>query len=95
MIAFAFETRLVQWHWAFIFSLSWQVLALSIGGIVLLMIMIKMGESARVASLFYLVPPAVAVQAWFIFGETMGWLALVGLLVISLGVAMARKTASA
>ena len=92
VIAFTFETREIDWQWGFIVSLSWQVLALSVGAILLLMIMINMGKSARVASLFYLVPPTVAVQAWILFGETMGLMALVGLLVIAFGVAMARGT---
>jgi drug/metabolite transporter (DMT)-like permease len=41
-----------------------------------------------VASLFYLVPPATAVEAWWLFDEKLGWLAIVGMLVAVLGVAM-------
>ena len=40
------------------------------------------------ASLFDLVPPATAVEAWWLFDEKLGWLAIVGMLVAVLGVAM-------
>jgi len=88
--ALMFETRNVDWQWAFVLSLSWQVLALSIGAILLLMLMINLGESARVASLFYLVPPAVALQAWWWFDEQLGLQALLGVGLIAVGVALAR-----
>ena len=94
LLAFIFETRQVDWQWAFVLSFSWQVLALSIGAILLLMLMISLGESARVASLFYLVPPAVALQAWWWFDEKLGLQALVGVALIALGVALARSLAS-
>jgi len=89
IIAFGFETRVVDWQWQFIVSLAWQVLALSIGAILLLMIMVRQGAAAKVGSLFYLVPPTVAVQAWFLFGEAMGWQGLLGIGLIAAGVAQA------
>lgn len=88
-IALTFETRVVDWQWQFIVSLSWQVLALSIGAVLLLMIMMRQGAAAKVGSLFYLVPPAVAIQAWFLFGEAMGTQGLVGIALIAAGVAQA------
>jgi drug/metabolite transporter (DMT)-like permease len=89
IIAFAFETRVVDWQWQFIVSLSWQVLALSIGAVLLLMIMMRQGAATKVGSLFYLVPPAVAIQAWFLFGEAIGLQGLVGIALIAAGVAQA------
>ena len=50
--------------------------------------LIQSGAAANVASLFYLVPPATAVEAWWLFDEKLGWLAIVGMLVAVLGVAM-------
>ena len=93
-LAFGFETRLVDWQWPFIMSLSWQVLALSIGAIFLLMIMIRHGGAAKVGSLFYLVPPVVALQAWFLFDETLGMQGLIGILLIATGVAQASAKLS-
>lgn len=89
VIALAFETGVVDWQWQFIVSLAWQVLALSIGAILLLMIMMRQGAAAKVGSLFYLVPPAVALQAWLLFGEAMGWQGLFGISLIAAGVAQA------
>jgi drug/metabolite transporter (DMT)-like permease len=88
-VAFAFETRIVDWQWQFVVSLSWQVLALSIGAILLLMIMIRQGAATKVGSLFYLVPPVVAIQAWFLFGEALGVQGLLGIVLIAAGVAQA------
>ena len=89
VFAFVFETREVDWQWQFIVSLTWQVLALSIGAILLLMMMMRQGAASKVGSLFYLVPPAVALQAWLLFGEAMGWQGLFGIVLIAAGVAQA------
>ena len=80
--------------WSFIFTLAWQVLALSVGAIFLLMTMIKQGAAAKVGSYFYLVAPLVTIQAWFLFDETIGFSALVGVILISLGVAITSSKKS-
>ena len=54
----------VEWTFESIFALFWLALVLSIGAILILMRLIKSGAAANVASLFYLVPPATAVEAW-------------------------------
>jgi drug/metabolite transporter (DMT)-like permease len=41
-----------------------------------------------VSSLYYLVPPATAVEAYFLFGEKVGGSSLVGIGVTALGVAL-------
>ena len=64
------------------------MLALSIGAIFLLMTMIKQGAAASVGSYFYLVAPLVAIQAWFLFDETIGLSAFAGVILISFGVAI-------
>ena len=66
----------------------WLALVLSIGAILILMRLIQSGAAANVASLFYLVPPATAVEAWWLFDEKLGWLAIVGMMVAVFGVAM-------
>lgn len=87
------ETGEIQWTGEFIFALGWLTLVLSLGAISLLMRLIRLGEAAHVASLFYLVPPVTAVTAWALFGETLGPLALAGMAVAVAGVALvvARK----
>jgi drug/metabolite transporter (DMT)-like permease len=53
------------------------------------MIMIRQGAATKVGSLFYLVPPVVAIQAWFLFGEALGVQGLLGIVLIAAGVAQA------
>ena len=88
VVAFCFETGEVQWTGPFVITLAWQVFGLSIGAVLLLMTMIKQSASARVGSYFYLVPALVAIQAWYLFGETMGIMAIAGFLLIAFSVAM-------
>jgi drug/metabolite transporter (DMT)-like permease len=86
--SFAFEQRAITWTPQLGFALGWLVLVLSLGAIMLLMLLIRLNSSARTTSLFYLVPPATAVEAFFVFGERFGPMALGGLALASLGVAL-------
>mgnify|MGYP000040864174 FL=1 len=83
-----FETGEVSWTKPFILTLAWQVLALSVGAILLLMTMIKQGAAASVGSYFYLIAPLVAIQAWFLFGEEISFISIAGVILISFGVAI-------
>lgn len=86
--ALLFETMAVEWAGEFVFALGWLVLVLSMGAISLLMTLIRLGEAARVASFFYLVPPVTAVMAWALFNEELSPLALAGMGVAVAGVAL-------
>jgi drug/metabolite transporter (DMT)-like permease len=88
IIAFAFETRVVQWTTPFVLTLAWFVGPISLGAILLLLWMIRHGSAARVSGLFYLVPPLTALEAYFLFGERLGWTAFVGLVLTMIGVAL-------
>ena len=88
--AFLFETRQIAWTGELIFALFWLVFVLSIAAILLLMLMIRHGQAAVVASYFYLTPAATAVEAWILFGEHPGAPAFAGIVVVCLGVYMAR-----
>ncbi len=88
ILALALETREVAWTGAFIFALGWLVIVLSFGAVTLLYVLIRRGAAFRVASLFYLVPPSTAVLAWLVFDETFGILALAGMGLVVLGVAL-------
>ena len=85
------ESQHVIWSSAFVISLAWMTVAISVGALALLYFMIRHGAVARVASLFYLVPPVTALIAWPLFGERFSHLGLVGLLLTVLGVALARS----
>ncbi len=80
------ESWQVDWTPSFALALSWQVFGLSIGAVVLLMAIIRLGEAGRVSSMFYLVPPLVVVEAHFLFGETLGLLSIFGMLLCIVGV---------
>ncbi len=68
-LTFTFETREIVWDPELIGGLIWLVFGLSVSAILLLLLMIREGESAKVASYFYLVPPATALEAWYLFDE--------------------------
>jgi drug/metabolite transporter (DMT)-like permease len=88
-----FETQTFPLNGELIFALIWLTLVLSIGAIFLLMRMIRDGEMARVSSLFYLVPAVTAVIAWFLFGETLTGVQLIGMAIATFGVALATARA--
>ncbi|WP_231517044.1 DMT family transporter [Marinobacterium lacunae] len=86
LLSFAFETRVVDWQLPLIGAMAWLVLGLSVSAILLLMLMIREGESSRVASYFYLVPPVTAIEAWWLFDEQLGLIALCGVAITVAGV---------
>jgi drug/metabolite transporter (DMT)-like permease len=78
----------VQWRPPLIATVAWMVLALSLGAILLLFWLIRQNAASRVASLFYLVPPLTAIEAYLLFDERLGALALAGMALAMLGVAL-------
>jgi len=88
-----FETRTVIWNGELVFAMAWLVLVLSIGAIFLLMVMIRDGEMAKVASLFYLVPAVTAVMAYVLFGEQLTLVQIAGVVVATVGVGLATAQA--
>lgn len=93
--AFFVEGFRVDWTGEFVFALLWLVLVLSLGAATLLFLLIKTGATAKVASLFFLVPPVTALIAWPLFGETLSKIALVGMGLTAIGVALARTSSPA
>ena len=90
ILASATETMVIDWTPQFVFALLWLVLVLSFGAISLLNVLIRSGSAVHVASLFYLTPPSTAIIAWAVFGETLGALALAGMVLAVGGVYLAR-----
>ena len=86
------ETGRIDWAPDFIIALGWSVLVLSIGAVALLNLLIRRGNSVKVASLFYLTPPVTALIAWLMFGESLGPVALGGMAVTAVGVYLVRRT---
>jgi drug/metabolite transporter (DMT)-like permease len=86
--AFALETREVQWTLQFQLALGWLVFGLSVSAILILMWLIRRGAASQVASLFYLVPPVTALEAFLLFDERLGPVAIIGGLVAITGVGL-------
>jgi drug/metabolite transporter (DMT)-like permease len=87
-VAAGLETMTIRWTGEFVGALVWLVVVLSLGAVLLLLLLLRRGTAASVSSLYYLVPPAVAVEAFLLFGERVGALSLVGIVVTALGVAL-------
>lgn len=85
------ETMKITWSWEFIVALLWLSVVLSVGAITLLFVLIRRGKASEVASLFYLVPPCTALIAYFMFGETLGPVALLGMGIAVVGVALVNR----
>ena len=81
----------VRWTGTFIFSLAWLTLLLSIGAVTLLLWLIRRGVASKVASLFYLTPPAAALGSYLMLGETLAPPALLGMGLTAVGVALVNR----
>ncbi|HBS05624.1 MAG TPA: EamA/RhaT family transporter, partial [Leptospiraceae bacterium] len=76
----------VQWNLAFILSMSWLIMAVSLGAYSLMWVLIHRIDATRVAALFYLGPPVTMVMAWIAFGDEVEAVDLIGLSLVMLGV---------
>ena len=85
-LALIFERPEIQWTVKFIGALTWLVLALSFGAILLLFFLLTHGSAASVSSLYYLVPAATAIEAYFFFDEEISPISLIGTVIAVLGV---------
>ena len=88
LAALAFETRHVDWAPELLFALFWLVGVLSLGAVPLLYVLLRRGAASRVSSLFFLVPPTTALLAWPLFGERLGPVAILGMVLAVAGVAL-------
>jgi drug/metabolite transporter (DMT)-like permease len=91
ILAWTFETRDVVWDRQLIFALGWLVLGLSVTAILLLMYMIREGETAKVASYFYLVPPVASIEAWLLFDESLSPVGIGAIVATVVGVYLVVK----
>jgi len=71
-------------------ALAWAVLGLSVGGIAIMLTLLKRGAASRVAPLLYLSPPVAGLMAWALFGEALGSVQLVGIVLAVAGAFAAR-----
>jgi drug/metabolite transporter (DMT)-like permease len=85
-LALIFEQPEIQWTAKFVGALAWLVLALSFGAILLLFFLLSYGSAASVSSLYYLVPAATAVEAYFFFDEHISPISMMGTVITVVGV---------
>ncbi len=78
-------------HLDVLIGLVWSVVVLSVVTTLLLLWLIRGGEVAGVASLFYLVPPFTAVVAFALFGDALVPVQFLGIAVAAAGVAIANR----
>ncbi len=90
-LAVTTETMIVDWTTEAILAMAWLVIVLSLGAVSLLYLLIRRGAASKVASLFYLVPPVVAIETYVLFGETLTPIALLGMVAAAVGVAMVTR----
>ena len=86
VIALATQETSITWSLRFTAAFVWLVLVLSVGAILLLLWLLNSGSAAKVSSLFYLVPPATAIEAFFLFGEKVNTQGFLGIGITALGV---------
>jgi drug/metabolite transporter (DMT)-like permease len=72
-------------------ALAWAVLGLSVGGISIMLFLLRRGAASKVAPLLYLSPPVAAVMALAIFGEAVVAVQLVGMVLAVAGALAARR----
>ena len=70
----------------FLGALAWATLVLSLGAVLIMMRLLASHSAARVSSLFFLTPALSALEGALLFGERLGPLAIVGLVVAAAGV---------
>ncbi|PCJ82418.1 MAG: EamA family transporter [Hyphomicrobiales bacterium] len=72
-------------------AMAWSVFGLSFGAIGLLVILIREGAVSRAATLIYLIPPVIAIEAYFLFGEVLGPIEFTGMGLTVFGVFLVSR----
>ncbi|MCY1668078.1 DMT family transporter [Rhizobium sp. SL86] len=90
-LALLLEDLHFDWTLAAIGAMAWSVFGLSMGAVGLLLYLIRRGQVSRAASLIYMVPPLVAVEATVIFGEPLSVPMIVGTVIVVMGVYLVNR----
>ena len=72
--------------WQVLAGLAWGIVGLSLGAVTLLLVLLRRGAVAGVASLMYMVPPVAAGLGYWCFGDTLNALQMAGMAVAAIGV---------
>jgi drug/metabolite transporter (DMT)-like permease len=86
-----FEHLRLQPQPAVIAGIAWAIVVNSCAGLLLYLWLLGRGAAARVASLFYLVPPVTALLAALVLGARFGWHDAVGFGLAVIGVWLGQR----
>ncbi|NIR98499.1 MAG: DMT family transporter [Gammaproteobacteria bacterium] len=89
--AWWWEAFAVQWTAPFVATMTWLVLAVSLGAYWAMWRLLVRESATRVASLFYLSPPVTMIMAWAAFGDVVTITDLAGLIVAGAGVMLVYR----
>ena len=92
LVALATQETSITWNLRFTLAFVWLILILSVGAILLLLWLLNAGSAAKVSSLLYLVPPATAIEAFFLFGEKVNTQGFLGIGITALGVWLVMRS---
>lgn len=74
-----------------VLSVLWMAAINSLVGLLLIGLLVRRSGAGASASLFFLMPPVTALSAWLVLDERLSSLALVGLALSTIGVAVATR----
>ena len=74
------------------FALAWAVIVLSIAAVLIMLWLLQHHAAAKVSSLFFLTPALSTIEGAILFDETLGALAVVGLVAALVGVSLTLRT---
>lgn len=90
--AFAFEGFEVKFTLRMVLSLVWSIVVLSLAAILIMLWLLQRQAAVKVSSLFFLTPALSTIEGSILFGERLGILAVIGLAVALVGVALTTRT---
>ncbi len=91
--AVVFEHRAIHVNTRFVGAMFWAVGVLSVTATMAMNWLISNNAAATVSSLFFVTPALSVVESWLIFGEHLGWLAIVGLVCAAVAVRLVTMSA--
>ncbi|MBP1845460.1 drug/metabolite transporter (DMT)-like permease [Rhizobium petrolearium] len=89
--ALVLEDLRFDWTHQAVLAMAWSVFGISMGAVGLLLYLIRRGQVSRAASLIYLMPPVVAVEAAILFGEPLTLPMIVGTVIVVAGVYLVNR----
>lgn len=89
-----FERTHAAWTPVAVGTLVYLSIAISLGGMALLLFMLRTGTAGKVAANFYLTPGVTALLGWLVLSEAVSGFALMGLLLASIGVWLVNRGVS-